>query len=118
MSPPNDPGAGPTGRGQSETGCGDRIEIHLWVERGTIVRAEFEMHGCQNTYAAARTLTHLVAGRSLTAALTLERDALLAAIGELPEGTEHVADLALAALRSAVLDALATERDPWKRLYR
>lgn len=115
MEPSSSP---PSGTGQAETDCGDRIELSLWVDHGTIRRATFEIHGCTNTLAAAKAISTLAAGQPLTDALQIGRDAVLAAAAPLPPGTEHVADLALEALRAAVLDALQTARDPWKRLYR
>jgi NifU-like protein involved in Fe-S cluster formation len=113
-----EPSSPPSGTGQAESDCGDRIKLSLWVERDAITRATFEIHGCTNTLAAARAISALAAGQPLTEALQIERDAVLAAAAPLPPGTEHVADLALEALREAVLDALRTARDPWKRLYR
>lgn len=113
-----DPTSPPSGTGHAESDCGDRIDLSLWVDQGVIRRATFEMHGCTNTLAAARAISTLAAGQPLVEALQIERDAVLAAASPLPPGTEHVADLALEALRDAVVDALRTARDPWKRLYR
>lgn len=108
----------PSGLGRAATACGDAVEIRLWTRGGRIHKAEFEMRGCQNTLAAAAAAVGLVRERTLHEALAVDAAAVLAAATGLAPGREHVAELAAAALRAAVLDALAAHQDPWKRLYR
>ncbi|MBI5500102.1 MAG: iron-sulfur cluster assembly scaffold protein [Deltaproteobacteria bacterium] len=108
--------AGGIGRAESE--CGDRCEMHVWLGCATIERCEFRVRGCTNTLAAAAAAAAFAQGRAPGDVLALHAPELLPRIGELPPGTEHVADLAVRALHEAVLDAFRNRREPWRAAYR
>jgi|AMFO01.1.fsa_nt_gi NifU homolog involved in Fe-S cluster formation len=105
------------GRGGAASDCGDTVEIFLWLRDGKVREARFRMNGCINTALAAQATTELATGRSPVDLLQLEPEAVLD-VATLPEGEEHCADTAAAALHAAARDALRTGKEPWKKLYR
>jgi NifU-like protein involved in Fe-S cluster formation len=108
----------PDGIGRSASDCGDLVELDVWTSGKSVVRAAFRVEGCSNTLAAAAAAVALAEGRSFGEILGLQPDDVLERIAGLPEGARHVADLAVAALHSAVLDAIGNKAEPWKRAYR
>jgi NifU-like protein involved in Fe-S cluster formation len=52
--------------------------------------------------ACASALTELIAGRAITEAQGLQRDALILAVGGIPEASTHAAQLAMDALSAAL----------------
>jgi NifU-like protein involved in Fe-S cluster formation len=120
MTAPDDPRCDdlPAGVGRASSDCGDEVTFRLWVRDGRIGRAEFEMRGCDNTLAVAAAAAALCRGMTPDEALGIDSDRIRAEAPPLPAGTEHAADVARDALRAALLDALRTRNEPWKRLYR
>jgi len=108
----------PDGIGRAASDCGDLVEIHLWTSGKSVVRTAFRVEGCGNTLAAAAAAAALAQGRSFGEILGLQPADLLERIAGLPEGARHVADLAVEALRAAVMDAVGNKAEPWKRAYR
>ena len=85
--------------------CGDVLRLTLRIESGRIAEIRFKAKGCVPSMACASALTELVAGRSLEETRRLDRDALIAAVGGLPQASTHAAQLALDTF-SAALDQL------------
>jgi nitrogen fixation NifU-like protein len=85
--------------------CGDVLRLTLRVQSGRIAEIRFKAKGCVPSMACASALTELVAGRSLEETRRLDRDALIAAVGGLPQASTHAAQLALDTF-SAALDQL------------
>jgi NifU-like protein involved in Fe-S cluster formation len=112
------PGREPDGIGRAASDCGDLVELDVWTSGKSVARAEFRVEGCSNTLAAAAAAAALAEGRSFGEILGLQPDDVLDRIAGLPEGARHVADLAVAALHAAVLDAIGNQAEPWKRAYR
>ena len=108
----------PAGIGRATSDCGDLGEVHLWTSGKSVVRAGFRSEGCGNAFAAAAAAAALAQGRSFAEVLGVCPADVLDRIAGLPDGSRHVADLAVAALRDAVLDAVRHEAEPWKRAYR
>lgn len=108
----------PEGRGEAATDCGDRIEIHLRARDGRVLDAAFTSEGCAATFAVGSAAAELARGRTAAGLLTLDPEDLIAELDGLPETNHHCADLAVAALRRAARDLMATGIEPWKRLYR
>ncbi len=93
----------PTATGRAENpGCGDVVELSLRVEAGEIREARFRAAGCPPTIACASRLTELLQGATIPAALAIRRDALVEAVGGLPDTSRHAAQLPLEALRAAL----------------
>lgn len=82
--------------------CGDCIRLSLLVEADRIVTARMKAYGCAPTLAAASALTELLTGSTVTAALAMESEAIVAALQGLPRGKRHAAELAIEALHAAL----------------
>jgi nitrogen fixation NifU-like protein len=82
--------------------CGDVLRLSLRVQSGRIAEIRFKAKGCVPSMACASALTELVAGRSLEETRGLSRDALIAAVGGLPQASTHAAQLALDTFSAAL----------------
>ena len=82
--------------------CGDVLRLTLKIRSGRVAEIRFKAKGCVPSMACASALTELVAGRTLDETRALERDALIAAVGGLPQASKHAAQLALDALSAAL----------------
>jgi len=82
--------------------CGDVLRLTLKIEAGHIVTIGFKAKGCVPSMACASALTEMIAGRTITEARGLQRDALILAVGGVPEASTHAAQLALDALSAAL----------------
>ena len=107
-----------SGFGQITGPCGDTMEIWLRVVGDVVAAATFATDGCGATVACGSMLTELARGRSVSQALRISQQDVLAALGGLPEGNEHCALLAVNTLREAVKDYRDFRKEPWKRAYR
>lgn len=81
--------------------CGDVLELALKQQGGRLV-ARFKAKGCVPAMACGSALTELVAGRSRDEALSLTAEAVAQAVGSLPPGSRHAAELAIEALHAAL----------------
>jgi len=97
--------------------CGDTMEMWLKVKNGTIANATFMTDGCGTSIASGSMVTELARGRSVNEARRISQQDVLNALGGLPEESEHCALLAADALKEAIKDYLAMEREPWKKAY-
>jgi nitrogen fixation NifU-like protein len=86
--------------------CGDTMRLSVRVRDGRVAEARFKAQGCVASIAAGSVLTDLLADRSLYDAREIKAGAISRALGELPPGTMHAADLAIDAL-TAVLEKIA-----------
>jgi nitrogen fixation NifU-like protein len=82
--------------------CGDVLHLTLRVSAGRIAEAKFKAKGCVAAIACGSALTELVVSKSLSEARDLRRADVIAAVGGLPEGSTHAAQLALDALSKAL----------------
>jgi NifU-like protein involved in Fe-S cluster formation len=60
----------------------------------------------------------LVKGKSVTGALAITAEDISRELVDLPVGNFHCAELASRALRTALMDCVSTQQQPWKKLYR
>jgi nitrogen fixation NifU-like protein len=86
--------------------CGDTMRLSVRVRDGRVAEARFKAQGCVASIAAGSVLTDLLADRSLYDAREIKAGAISRALGELPPGTMHAAELAIDAL-TAVLKKIA-----------
>lgn len=87
--------------------CGDTINLTLKVEDKDerIVDARFQTFGCAAAIASSSIATEMMKGRTLDeAAQEVTRDAIVSALGGLPEAKVHCSVLAADALQAAVAD--------------
>ena len=82
--------------------CGDVLRLSLKSSEGRITQARFKAKGCVAAIACGSALTELVAGKTLNDARNVQREDVSAAVGSLPQGSSHAAQLALDALSAAL----------------
>jgi nitrogen fixation NifU-like protein len=82
--------------------CGDVLRLTLRIEARRIEAVGFKAKGCVASMACASALTEMIAGRTIAEARRLQRDALIVAVGGIPEAATHAAQLALDALSAAL----------------
>ncbi len=94
--------------GQSEvTGlCEDTIGFHLRLAEDRITEIAFQAKGCGFTLACGSIATDLVHGKSIQEAMEITGKQIASALGGLPKGHLHCADLAASALKAALRNAL------------
>lgn len=93
-------------------GCGDVVRLSLKIDGNRIVGVRFKAKGCVPAMACASALTELVQGKTVPEARSLQRDDLVAAVGELPQASAHAAQLALDALAAALSRATGNAPKP------
>ena len=82
--------------------CGDVLRLTLLVSRGRITAARFKARGCVASVACASVLTELIFDKTLEEARSLRREAVIAAVGGLPQASTHAAQLAVDALSATL----------------
>lgn len=82
--------------------CGDVLRLTLKIDAGRITEIRFKAKGCVASIACASALTELVKGKTPSEVRILSRDALIRAVGSLPQGSIHASQLALDALSAAL----------------
>jgi nitrogen fixation protein NifU and related proteins len=85
--------------------CGDVLRLTLKIINGRVAAVGFKAKGCVPAIACGSALTELVLGKTVEEAHMLGRENLISAVGRLPQGSIHAAQLAIDAL-SAALDQL------------
>jgi len=84
--------------------CGDTMEFWLCTNDGRIAEARFTTTGCGPSRAAGSMATELAVGKPPREAAQIEQADILAALGGLPEESEHCALLASNTLKVAIDD--------------
>lgn len=82
--------------------CGDVAEFWVRVGDGRLDEVGFRAFGCAAAIASCSMLAHLVRGRTLAEARTLDPAGLTEALGGLPRSKTHGAALAVETLREAL----------------
>ena len=82
--------------------CGDIMQLTLKLAAGRIAEARYRTRGCVASIACGSALTEMLIGLTPTEAAALEREAIIAAAGGLPNESIHASHLALDALRAAL----------------
>lgn len=83
-------------------GGGPYVVLWFVVEQERIGQAAYKTFGCPAAIASASMAAQLAEGNTIREALALSEEALLLALGGLPEGKEHCPKLAIEALRLAL----------------
>jgi nitrogen fixation NifU-like protein len=108
----------PDGIGRITGPCGDTMEICLKVRHGRVMNASFWTDGCGPSIASGSMVTEMAKRMNIGEAQRISQHDVLAALGGLPEESEHCALLAANTLKEAIRDYLDMKREPWKRAYR
>lgn len=87
--------------------CGDTMEIFLQIDGNRITKAAFMTDGCGPTLAAGSMATQLATGKPLHDAAEITQDAILKALGGLPDKSKHCALLAANTLAKAIAEYLS-----------
>ena len=82
--------------------CGDIMQLTLKLASGRIAEARYRTRGCVAAIACGSALTEMLIGLTPTEAAGLKRDAVLAAVGGLPNESTHASHLVVDALRAAL----------------
>ena len=107
--------ASAAGAEQSPDGSG--MEIWLLIEDEIITGASFWTDGCATTIACGSMVAEMAAGKTIRQALGITPEDIDGALGGVPGQGCTCARLAADALKAAIRDYLASEREPWKRKY-
>jgi nitrogen fixation NifU-like protein len=110
--------AAPDGYGKSSRECGDGLEIFLSSREETIRTASFMTDGCIYTAACANALVRIIEGKTVLEAMAVTPRDLADHLETLPKAEFHCAEMAVSALRSALIDLQGNLRQPWKKFYR
>jgi nitrogen fixation NifU-like protein len=84
--------------------CGDTMQIHLRVDRDTIIGSKFMTDGCGASTACGSVVTELVKGKTIEEAFRIEDKDILSVLDGLPEDNLHCPVLAVNTLRAAMED--------------
>jgi len=108
----------PDGYGKRSRECGDTLEMFLLARNSRIDSAYFYTEGCVFTIACANTLVRMIEGKPADEAWHISPQHISDYLETLPRAETHCAELAVQALRAALLDLKETERQPWTKFYR
>jgi nitrogen fixation NifU-like protein len=89
-------------RGEFSGCCGDSMQIEISLDGEIIHDAKFLTDGCSATYAVGGMLTRMIKGKTLDQAREIDSMALIEALGGLPKGHLHCAELAVKALHKTI----------------
>jgi nitrogen fixation protein NifU and related proteins len=82
--------------------CGDIMQLTLRLAAGRILQARYRTRGCVAAIACGSALTEMLIGLTPDEAAALTREAVVAAVGGLPNESVHASHLAMDALRAAL----------------
>ena len=82
--------------------CGDIMQLTLKLAAGRIIQVRYRTRGCVASIACGSALTEMLIGLTPAEASTLKREAIVAAVGELPNESIHASHLAVDALQAAL----------------
>ncbi len=95
--------------------CGDIMELYIRVKDSTIVDAKFKTFGCGAAIATSSMVTEIVKGKTIEEALKISNRTVVDALDGLPPIKMHCSVLAEEALKSAIDDYLAKNKDKSKK---
>jgi nitrogen fixation NifU-like protein len=105
------------GYGQSTNECGDTVEIFLTVQGEKIVSVSIDIDGCINTNACSNAVALMAEGTKVGQAWGITPSKVIDYLETLPPHEIHCAELAVSALRKALVKFIELKRAPWKKLY-
>ena len=95
--------------------CGDSMEIYLRIRNDKVEEASFFTEGCGASVACGSMVAELATGKDLEAASQIGGDAVLMALGGLPEEENHCAFLAAETLLAAIHEWMLQSSKAGKR---
>jgi nitrogen fixation NifU-like protein len=82
--------------------CGDIMQLTLKLADGRIAEARYRTRGCVAAIACGSALTEMLIDLTPAEAAGLRREALVSAVGGLPDESIHASHLAMDALKAAL----------------
>ena len=82
--------------------CGDIMQLTLKLANGRISEARYRTRGCVAAIACGSALTEMLIGLTPAEAAALKLDAIISAVGGLPNESTHASHLAIDALHAAL----------------
>ena len=92
--------------------CGDTMEIWIRIMNDIVTGATFMTDGCGPSIASGSMVTEMAKGKSIHEGQRITPRDVLAALGGLPEESEHCALLAANTIRAAITYCLVMKREP------
>ena len=109
----------PDGEAERTNSCGDVMRIQVRLVDGVVVEAVSTVHGCATALACANAAAALARGRRAVDIIrNLEPQSIVDVLDGLPDDHLFLAQQAADTVCGAVRDALVSEREGWKKLYR
>jgi nitrogen fixation NifU-like protein len=102
----------PDGQAHLVGACGDEMAMWVKADGDRVGRITFVTSGCGTSHAAGSMATVLATGRSLSEAMQLTQQEVLAGLGGLPEDHEHCALLAATTVQMVCEDVLVRRLAP------
>ena len=90
--------------------CGDAMKIYIKVKDDRIVDAKFKTFGCGAAIAVSSMVTEMVKGKTLDEALAISKEAVANELGGLPPQKMHCSMLGSDALKKAIEDYRAKQK--------
>lgn len=82
--------------------CGDILELSAVIREGVIAEIGFRAKGCVPSMACASAVCELVSGKAIAEARKISKEDVVEAVGGVPGGSDHAAQLALDALAGLI----------------
>ncbi len=98
--------------------CGDVMEMWIRVCSGQVTEARFWTSGCATTIAAGSVTAEMSTGMTLAEIQRINPGKILDTLGGLPEESQECAVMAASTIKSAVMNYLDLQREPWKKAFR
>lgn len=90
--------------------CGDAMKIYIKVKDDRIVDAKFKTFGCGAAIAVSSMVTEMVKGKTLDEALAISKETVANELGGLPPQKMHCSNLGADALKKAIEDYRAKQK--------
>ena len=90
--------------------CGDTMEIYLKFHEDQVTAASYFTDGCASSQVSGSFAAELTLGKTPDDIADINADAVLHAIGRLPEEDRHCASLAAGAVQEALNDYMARQK--------
>lgn len=85
--------------------CGDILELSTVIREGVIAEIRFRAKGCVPSMACASAVCELASGRAIAEARKISKEDVVEAVGGVPGGSDHAAQLAVDALAGLIARA-------------
>jgi nitrogen fixation NifU-like protein len=95
----------PTGAAWTRGGCGEEIEVYLYIRDRVIEDARYYTEGCGSVIAAGRAVAERASGSSIEEALQISPGAVMEQL-KMAQEDRHCAILAVITLYRAIADYL------------